>query len=264
MNAQQAKQLMETSGNGFHCKVAEYFRAKHWRVLLSPFHIDPSTDKARELDLIAEKYFYVPQYHHGDPTVVTIRLLVEFKYIPKEGGVLFWFDSLNLRRAMEWVIRNTPFERNHITFYKQHYLRNREDKNAREPVAKLFASETQKMPENEPMYRAVNQCLSGYINNSREVHSKRADNVKARTISYPAIVCSSFAGCFRTDVATQADPVPLTSDCQLEINYAYVTPQGRSREEYVLIDLVQCSGLDDFLATIELEAEGATNILEQP
>jgi hypothetical protein len=36
VDAAVAKTLAERSGNSFQCKVANYFRAKNWAVLLSP------------------------------------------------------------------------------------------------------------------------------------------------------------------------------------------------------------------------------------
>jgi hypothetical protein len=263
MNQEEAKRLLDTSGNKFHCRVAQYFREKKWRFLMSPYYIDPSTDKAREVDLIVEKDFYVPEHFGGSPIVVCMRLLVECKYIPTANGALFWFSGIDLRSAVEWVTDNTPFSRKHSTLYRQHHLATRQTKGAREPVAKLFQSNRDGNFDQDPMYKAINQCLSGYVNNrARDVPSKRAPNVKVIEIAYPVIVCSQFDNFYRTDVVDQSDPVLLTSNFQLEINFAYMGQQGRSREEYMLIDLVQFSELDTFLNTIEEEAKAATELLE--
>jgi hypothetical protein len=62
-----AKELAEKSGNSFQCKVANYFRANNWAVLLSPYYVDASSDKSRESDLIVEKFFPVTNYFPGAP-----------------------------------------------------------------------------------------------------------------------------------------------------------------------------------------------------
>ena len=49
-----AKEIIAKSGNNFHSKVVERFRASGWSVSISPYYLDGSTNKAREIDLVAE------------------------------------------------------------------------------------------------------------------------------------------------------------------------------------------------------------------
>jgi hypothetical protein len=56
-DAEIAKDLAARSGNNFHCKVVNYLRSRNWHVSISPWYVDSSTDKPRELDLIAEKLY---------------------------------------------------------------------------------------------------------------------------------------------------------------------------------------------------------------
>jgi hypothetical protein len=47
MNLEGAIKLIGESRKSFQCKVANYFRAKVWAVLLSPYYVDSSTVSGR-------------------------------------------------------------------------------------------------------------------------------------------------------------------------------------------------------------------------
>ncbi|MFN7835128.1 MAG: hypothetical protein ACK5NY_04970 [Burkholderiaceae bacterium] len=47
--------LIKSSGNNFHAKVARWFADNGWHVVISPYYMDQTQSKAREIDLVAEK-----------------------------------------------------------------------------------------------------------------------------------------------------------------------------------------------------------------
>ena len=47
--------LIDNSGNNFHAKVARWLSNDGWHITVSPYYMDQSQSKAREIDLIAEK-----------------------------------------------------------------------------------------------------------------------------------------------------------------------------------------------------------------
>ena len=55
----EVTQLIKTSGNNFHAKVARWFRTNGWHIVISPYYMDQTQNKAREIDLIAEKLWPV-------------------------------------------------------------------------------------------------------------------------------------------------------------------------------------------------------------
>ena len=67
MDLEGAKTLIAESGNSFQCRVATFFRDRKWAVLISPYYVDSSTDKTRELDLIAEAVYSVKRVWIGPP-----------------------------------------------------------------------------------------------------------------------------------------------------------------------------------------------------
>jgi hypothetical protein len=53
----EIEKIIDESGNSFHCKVTNFLKKKGWHTLVSPYYMDGATNKPREIDLIAEKYW---------------------------------------------------------------------------------------------------------------------------------------------------------------------------------------------------------------
>jgi len=68
--------LVSESGNNFHAKVAQWMQANGWHVTVSPYYMDQTQNKAREIDLVAEKLWPVWEHREivGD---VAVRLFME-------------------------------------------------------------------------------------------------------------------------------------------------------------------------------------------
>jgi hypothetical protein len=253
MDAEGAKKLMTESGNGLQCRVAQFFRVRGWTVLMSPYYIDASTDRPRELDLIVERSYPVQRIWAGNvPKSVRVRLFIECKYIVQ--GAVFWFDAMDRNKTVAWIESNTPFRRDNIYIRPQHYLAQGDQ------VAKLFASETKKAEENDPIFRGINQCLNGYIyNQDRASLIDLLDGEEAVPLRYPVVVCSSFGDFFRTSVQNGGDPIPIAENFLLEMDYAYIHPRSKQMaREFFLVDFVDFERITTFLASIEAEVGGAT------
>lgn len=158
------QELIDGSGNNFHAKVARWFIADGWKVSISPYYMDQSQQKARELDLVVEKTWPIKGSFGNWIGSVVVRLFVECKFVP--GHSVFWFTNKN-RKAVEELVCNTGVFREQNTYTaKHHYLLG-------DRVAKLFASSNNRGQESEPFYKALNQALNGLV-------SLRTQPAKAR------------------------------------------------------------------------------------
>ncbi|MGD0229918.1 MAG: hypothetical protein ABSC19_06095 [Syntrophorhabdales bacterium] len=243
--------IVNESGNSFHSRVANYLKEKEWHTLVSPYYMDNATNKAREIDLIAEKAWI-----RKDDTLrgrkygaVVIKLFIECKYIPQAN--VFWFSNKDIDSAREWVIRNTPLRKDNFYTEKHHYL-------AYNPkVAKLFASKYRPNTENEVIYKALNQSLNAmvYLRRrppvNREFREQRTPVLT--TVEMPVILCNSFSDFYRVDMDQPGEPEPIEGNFQLEVNYAYLDDQKDSRMEYFLVDIVDFNKFDDYLAVLEAD-----------
>lgn len=248
-----ANKIIEASGNNFHCKVANFFVEKGWKIAISPYYVDSSTDKAREIDLVAETYFYTLDDFGQHNGYVRIQLHIECKYITQHH--VFWFDNLNQSAARAMISRKTPFPTSNRYINEQHYLKHVDT------IAKLFAGEkTTTSTENDPIFKAINQTLHSVVSNKVFVSQLKSLPCKA-TVQYPVIICNTFDKFFRTSIRGDEPPRPQRSNFQIELHYAYLTQAAKPVSEYFLIDVVSFETLPRFMQMLDHELESMVQIL---
>jgi hypothetical protein len=244
------RNIVSESGNSFHCKVVNAFRERGWATLVSSYYIDTATDKSREIDLIAEKSYPVPNNSRECAKSIRVRLYVECKYIGLH--VVFWFDSRDDQKSSDWIQRNTPFQKSNTLFREHHHVKSVSS------VAKLFASESKRSEDNDPIFRALNQCLNGFVHNrGGELLSPARGNEQITLLEYPVIICSDFRTFYRTDIPKGQDPERIRGNFLLEVNYAFVDKNKANRRDYFLVDVVEYASLDAFVAVLNHEVEHA-------
>jgi hypothetical protein len=248
------RRLVSESGNAFHCQVATYFRERSWEVLISPYYVDNATGRAREIDLLCERLWEFRDPHNPNVSrLLRVQLLVECKYIPETTATVFWFDkSDDGGKRSQLVQASIPQFKTHSLLVQHHYYARRDS-----GVAKLFASDSKRGEEKEPIYVALTQCLGALIQLGAFtlMTNHKASEVDATlTCRYPVVVCSSFDRFRRTNVQG-ADPAPVTDNFLLEVNYAFTNSANRPVQRFALIDMVSWQLIDRFLAELEKEVD---------
>ena len=243
------QELIDGSGNNFHAKVARWFAADGWRTAISPYYMDQSQQKARELDLIAEKQWPIRSHIGQWIGEVVVRLFVECKYVP--GYSVFWFVDKNMKATTEMVCAKGPFRSDNIYTAKHHYIA------GGSRVAKLFASSNARGQESEPFYKALNQALNGLVAMRGQTPQLTLDSGGRGTnvvLNFPVVVCSSFTQLYAADFAGVKESSEIIDNFQLEVQYAFADSQGRSRDELFLLDFVEFDRLPQFIASITEDA----------
>ncbi len=257
MDIEEITNLVNQSGNNFHCQVTNYLAKKGWHTLVSPYYLDGATNKAREIDLIAEKMWPYNDRMEGISGSVHIKLFIECKYIPQLN--VFWFGSKDKASAEEWLTTKTPFTENNLYTEKHHYL------SESPTVAKLFASKNMPQVENEVIYKALNQSLNAmvYLRQRGSIipQKKLRNDNELATFEMPVILCNSFDNIYRVEMEGEISPKPINENFQLEVNYAYQDYNKNNINEYFLIDVVSFQLLDQFLDVLEKDVKAVCNIL---
>ncbi len=249
----EVTELIQSSGNNFHAKVARWFSSNEWHVVVSPYYMDQTQNKAREIDLVAEKTWPIMGSFGHAVDDIAVRLFIECKFIASES--VFWFADKDRDSAMELVCSNGIFRANNSYTEKHHYL-------AQCPrVAKLFSTSNSKASENEPFYKALNQVLNGMVSMRGQSVSipslkKRQRSPKA-LIELPVVVCSSFDKVFSVDFYSESEPELIQENFQLEIRYAYIDRNEKQRDDYFLLDFVAFDKLTEFATAIDKGAHAA-------
>lgn len=243
----EVEELIKGSGNNFHAKVARWLLTNGWHVTVSPYYMDQSQNKAREIDLIAEKEIPIKDFFNRPKGSVVAKLFIECKFVAVPA--VFWFAAKNMNAAQELVYSKHPFRKDNFHSDKHHYL-------ATSPqVAKLFTSASNKNSENEPFYKALNQALNALVSMRGQRTSipklKYSTGYPNCILEFPVVVCSSFESIYAVDFYSESTPKRVVDNFQLEVSYAFVDGSGALRNEYFLLDFVELSQIEDLTKKIE-------------
>ena len=244
------QELIDGSGNNFHAKVARWLTANGWRIEISPYYMDQSQQKARELDLIAEKHWPIKSFIGQWKGDVVVRLFVECKYVP--GHSVFWFVDKDRKAVEQLVCASGTFRCDNSYTAKHHYL------SGSDRVAKLFASSNARGQESEPFYKALNQALNGLVAmrvRTPKTALERRGRGSTVVLNFPVVVCSSFSQVYAADFAGAQPTTQITDSFQLEVQYAFADATGQSRDELFLLDFVEFDKLPDLIKSISEDAE---------
>jgi len=222
--------------------------------VISPYYMDQGQNKAREIDLVAEKLWPIYSVFRNQTGTLAIRLFVECKYVPSHS--VFWFADKDSASAEELVCSGGIYrERNSFT-NDHHYL------SQGIKVAKLFATSGNKAIENEPFYKALNQTLNAMVAMQGQAVSiplSRTQEEPSPVIEFPVVVCSSFDQMYEVDFFSDSAPVPIEDNFQLEVRYAYIDRSNTQRNDYFLIDFIEFDQLDSFESSIDNDAKIAAS-----
>src|SRR3989338_5295687 len=126
------EEILKTSGNNLHVNVVTLLKNKGWETQISPYYNDNQTNKARELDVIAEKEIQVTKYRQNNECgALNIKLFIECTWVTKE--ILFWFDTHDKESKNNAIEKNTRevLRRSNINIERHHPY-------TTEKIAKLF------------------------------------------------------------------------------------------------------------------------------
>jgi hypothetical protein len=246
----QVQELIDGSGNNFHAKVARWFSSDGWVTTISPYYMDQSQQKARELDLIAEKVFPIKGSFGEWVGEVVIRLFIECKFLP--GHSVFWFIDKDRAAIEEFLCSSGKFRSRNKFTAEHHYI------STGGQIAKLFASSNARGQESEPFYKALNQSLNGLVSLRKQVPRAFTTTSRSRgfqvVLDYPIVVCNSFAQVYAADFAGQRETDLVSENFQLEVQYAYSDGSGAAHDELFIIDLVEFDQLAQFVELISKDA----------
>jgi hypothetical protein len=245
--------IISSSGNSFHAKVARWFSGSGWHVIVSPYYMDQTQNKAREIDLIAEKLWIVKDMFGNQRDYLAVRLFIECKFVPSHS--VFWFAERDQESAERLVCGGSPFRVDNIYTKKHHYL----SQNSK--VAKLFATSVSKTSENEPFYKALNQALNAMVSMRLQLVSVPVLKGTRRNpkviLEFPVVVCSSFDQMYSVDFNAESQPESIKDNFQLEVRYAYIDMNSIQRNDYFLLDFVEFNQLEKFAQAIDEDAKAA-------
>jgi hypothetical protein len=222
------KNIIEKSGHDFHLKISKLLEDNGWNIRNSPYYNDPATNIPREIDIIAEKNFFVGNRSFGNRFHnLTIRLFIECKYI--KSHIVFWFLEKDIKKATE-LAKDTPILRGKEDVYLKsdnrvhHYIKDLD-------VAKNFSADN----NNQDLNKAINQILNATLFFSKN------QNTGLYTANFPIIVVNSLDN-FKKKTDSPKGYEQINNIFEIEVEYI-----DQGSPEYFLIDIVSEDKISTFL-----------------
>jgi hypothetical protein len=246
----------------FHYKVYNYFKDKGWKVQLSPYYIDNYTQKPREVDIIAEKFYKI------EPPILTranlkeglsdqqkyigtfnVRLYIECKLRKLEEYILFFEKPINKKFEVLLEGRNIFYYETEIPNVEIHYFR--------EDVSKLFPIQSNR---HDYLFDAINQSLHSmiYFNTLFKKEGPIISLFSPEELNHLKILAiASFPVVILEDIkAKDINNKPIEDNFVEEVNYAYYDEINRNfKNKIFYIDVVSFAKIDKFLENLDDSAE---------
>jgi hypothetical protein len=242
----------------FHYKVYNYFKDKGWKVQLSPYYIDNYTQKPREVDIIAEKFYKIEppilisanlkeglsdqQKYIG---TFNVRLYIECKLKKLEEYILFFEKPINKKFEVLLKGRNIFYYEAEIPNVEIHYFR--------EDVSKLFSTQSNR---HDYLFDAINQSLHSmiYFNTLFKKEGHIISLFSPEELSHLNILAiASFPIIILEDIkAKDINDKLIENNFAAEVNYAYYDEINRNfKNKIFYVDVVSFAKIDKFLENLD-------------
>jgi hypothetical protein len=233
----KVQKIIEKSGHDFHSKVSKELIDSGWDVIDNHYYNDPDSGKSREIDIIAQKYYTVPNGVFNDgQEKITIKLFIECKYI--NSLTVFWFRQRDIDKAIELSKDNEILNDKADNYVndgtKHHYVRS-------DQVTGQWQSENSDIFA-EAQHQVLKAMLFFEENSDRDIYE----------ISYPILVVNDLSYLFKRDVSPK-NHSEINENFQIETNYSYKNNKKENITKYFLIDVVPLPMLEKFIEELELK-----------
>mgnify|MGYP001120895606 CR=1 FL=1 len=266
----------------FHYKIFSYFEKRGWKALFSPYYIDNYTQKPREIDIIAEKFYKIlpppfikVNYNDLDLTdqqkylgTFNVRLYIECKSKALNDYKLLFEKPICRNFSVLQRGINMFFSEMELSYDNLHYFKNN--------VVKLFkrSKKNKRSKNNDYLYDAINQVLHSMIYfenkfkkdgpNVSLISSEERNHLEILYIvSFPVIIVENINATairnksnFNNEVNNNFVTEGIKNNFVIEVNYCYHDEINKDfRNKIFYIDVVSYENIEEFLKNIESSLE---------
>ncbi len=230
---ESAESIINNSGHKLHLRVASLLENEGWNVSISPYYIDDLTDKPREIDIIASKYFTYTSKSDNEQKRFYFLLGIDCKYLTE--NVVIWARDNKIKAEALFTNVDSYFKPMLATQQSwcaySRFLH----------VGRLI-SEGGKSSLQEGILQAVKAILDAYTRSN------------TLTIFFPSVVYELGNGVniysIGDGIKHSKEHTPIKGNWIYHVDYAY-RENNKPRQRQFYVDLVNEKTLLDYLQVLE-------------
>lgn len=236
------KKTIEKSGNNLHIRVVEVLKASEWDTDLSVYYYDDTTNKPREIDIIASKKY--SGENAGGKYSFKAFLFIECKYF--QSPIAFRTEENSEGKGMKAIIMEG--------FNKDEILRDSKNHHYLRPgiIGKLYDT----VDDENNVFNAITQPVKSL--------TFFKDKKSEKGLYYPIVIYAGVDGFYilRSSDISNLDSVKKEENIIFELNYAYKNAtNGDLKSQTFFVDFINENNLGKLLDVVEGECKTLKNWL---
>lgn len=246
---QTPDEIVNLSGHNLHLRIASILEKEGWKVAISPYYVDDLTDKPREIDIVARKYFTYESRADKEQKTFYLVLVIDCKHLNQ--NVVIWGKENQLKGQA--IFTNMENRLSKLTESSENWSRYSKYWG----VGRLISEGSKSNSLQEGILQAVKATLDVF----------RTSN--SPSVFFPAVVYELEENVKISSVGNMAfgdtKPKAIDADWIFHINYAYLdytlAPSGKRRQRDFYVDLVEEKNFIDFLHKLDEEGNAIADNL---
>jgi hypothetical protein len=232
---EKLKALIIQSGNNLHTEVAQFLIDHKWQVDISSYYYDDTTDKPREIDLVAQKEIISHEPDLGESRF-SVFLFIECKYF-KEGVAFRMYPNQGqdgLSAIISGGMSVDILDRNNGNLWRNHHY-----------VSTPYLAKLYDTKENNEVFNAITGTVKSLL--------FFKDNQHKKGLYYPLVIYSGIEGlyCINGNDISNLDELDPVKNVVFGLNYSYRnTNTSALNTRYFCVDFVNKDSLGEFLDSI--------------
>jgi hypothetical protein len=243
---ERLEDILKVSGNNLHLRVAMVLKNSGWEVDLSSYYYDDTTEKPREIDIIAYKNTKVTTPLPMRDTTFRTSLFIDCKHFKEEIGFRMQ-PAVSGRKAMKAVGLNSSSGASEDRLYEHHHYA--EEKS----VGKLYDTVA-----DSHLFTAITQPVKSLTFFRHQI--------TRRGLYYPIVVYSGISGIYQlnSDMTSLSGLSPKNYSV-FELNYSYrnlSSPAKTLHTETFFVEFVHEDEFPNLLRWLEQDVANFKELLK--
>lgn len=249
------EKFLKNSSNKLHFRIKSEIENLGWSVSISPYFYDDTTEKPREIDIVAYKKFPINDVYENQKRISDIHtfLFIECKWFP--NNIYFWVENYKKEEVRASILidgldKEKIFKESNL-LNEHHYFVDKKN-------AKLW--DVSGDHQNKLIFDAITKSVKTLI--FEQEYKKDYD--KKYVFYYPVVVYGGLNNFYLIENENQIikeETFNAVEDLIFYLNYSYKRKDGSFKPQGFCVDIINEKNIQKFIKKVEREADIVSDYL---